>query len=250
MDIKKLAGFLDDFLGINEWDDRSINGLQVEGRQEVNKAVFSVDACMDAFHMAKEEDADILVVHHGLIWGGIDCVKGLIKRRLKFLLENEISLYAAHLPLDAHPEIGNNAELLKIAGADMEEPFGTYHGRQIGYSGSFRDPVSLDELSEALSRELKTNPKILRFGKEEVMKVAAVSGGGSFAVPEAAEKKIDVLITGEAEHSAYHTAKESQLNVIFAGHYATETVGVRALMGVVKDRFDIEVEFLDIPTDL
>lgn len=250
MRLDEIVSFLDDFLRIKEWEDRSMNGLQVEGKNKVRKIAFAVDASIEAFRRTKKANADMLVVHHGMIWGGIDSVKGLLMKRLKFLLENEISLYAAHLPLDAHPEIGNNVELLKIVGAEIREPFGIYHGKMIGYLGVLKRTKRLDKIKEILDSEFKVDSKILSFGKKKVRKIATVSGGGSFAVPEAGEKGVDLFITGEAEHSAYHAAKESSLNVLFAGHYATETTGVKALMNVVAEKFDVDVDFIDIPTGL
>jgi len=250
MKLNEIVDFLDDFLKIKEWEDRSMNGLQVEGKNQVSKIAFAVDASIEAFRRTKKANADMIIVHHGLIWGGIERVRGIVMKRLKFLLENEISLYAAHLPLDAHPEIGNNVELLRIVGAEIKEPFGIYHGKQIGYSGTLKRSKKLNEVKKMLDDKLGVDSRILRFGRERVKKVAAVSGGGAFAVPEAGEKGIDLFITGEAEHSAYHAANESSLNVIFAGHYATETTGIKALMNVIGKRFDVDVEFIDIPTGL
>lgn len=250
MKLGDVVQFLDEYLRINEWGDKSRNGLQVEGSSEVEKIAFAVDACMESFEMAKQANADMLVVHHGLIWGGIEYVRGIVARRLRFLLENGISLYAAHLPLDAHPEIGNNAQILKILGIEIAEPFGSYHGSTIGYAGTFGESKSVDEIVSIIEKSLNTEVKLLRFGRDEVRKVGVVSGKGAFVISQAIDSDLDLLITGEAEHEAYHLAKEGGLNVIFAGHYATETVGIKALMDVVKNKFDVEVEFIDIPTGL
>jgi len=250
MKLDEIVQFLDEYLGINEWSDKSRNGLQVEGGSEVEKIAFAVDACMESFEMAKQANADMLVVHHGLVWGGIEYVRGIVARRLRFLLENSISLYAAHLPLDAHPEIGNNAQILKILGIEIAEPFGSYHGSTIGYAGTFGESKNVDEIASIIEKSLNTEVKLLRFGENEVRKVGVVSGKGAFVISQAIDNQLDLLITGEAEHEAYHLAKEGCLNVIFAGHYATETVGIKALMDVVKNKFDIEVEFIDISTGL
>lgn len=250
MKILKLVDFLDGYLDIGSWEDRSMNGLQVEGKRTFSKVGFAVDASLETFKEAKSRDIDLIVVHHGLIWGGIDYIRGFVSERLKILLKNEISLYAAHLPLDAHPEVGNNAQIVKLLGAKIEEPFGEYKGRAIGFTGSFEEEVGLTDILDTLSTELETDVKVLDFGKSRVKKIAAISGGGAFGVPEAADKGVDVFITGEPEHSAYHTAKESGLNVVFAGHYATETLGVKALMEIVKAKITPKVEFIDIPTGL
>jgi len=249
MKLKEFVSFLDDYLSVDEWSDASRNGLQVEGKKEIEKVAFAVDACMESFRKSKDVGADALVVHHGLVWGGIEHVTGIIANRLRFLLENEISLYAAHLPLDAHPEIGNNARLLELVGVRAEEPFGFYHGKAIGYAGRLSSEVGLEELAKDLEKKLQTEVRVLDFGRARVKRVGAVSGKGGFAIGEAAEKGIDTVITGEAEHSAYHMAKELGINVVFAGHYATETLGVKDLMSVVE-KLEIETVFIDVPTGL
>ncbi|MFP3909494.1 MAG: Nif3-like dinuclear metal center hexameric protein [Archaeoglobaceae archaeon] len=250
MNLTEIVDFLDDYLHIADWEDKSMNGLQVEGRKKIEKIVFAVDACMDTFHQAEEKNADMLIVHHGLIWGSVGYIKGQIMKRLKYLLENELSLYAAHLPLDAHPEIGNNVELMRILRAKIEEPFGEYHGKAIGYLGSFDQPKTLEEINDMVKRQLNVDPLVLNFGPNDIKTVACVSGAGSSTVPEAGEKEVDLLVTGETGHSSYHTAKEFSLNIMFAGHYATETLGVKALMNVLRNKFDVEVEFIDVPTGL
>jgi len=251
MRLDEIVSFLDDFLAIGEWEDKSINGLQVEGRKEVDKIAFAVDACMETFVKAKEIGADMLVVHHGLIWGGVERIKGMVRKRLKFLLENDISLYACHLPLDAHPKVGNNVELLRIFGVEAEGCFGVYRGKPIGYYGRLDEPKSLEELVNALG-VINDSPIVLDFGEDEVETIGAVSGKGAFAVSEAIELGLDLFVTGEGEHEAYHVAKEGRINVIFAGHYATETLGVKALMRVVGEEFagEVEVKFVDVPTGL
>jgi dinuclear metal center YbgI/SA1388 family protein len=252
MKLKELVEFLDDLLGIKDWDEKSKNGLQVEGKGDVAKVVFAVDACMDVFVKAKQLDADMVVVHHGLIWGGIEFVRGIVKNRLKFLLDNDISLYAVHLPLDAHPRIGNNAQLLRLLDIEPENPFGVYHGKSIGFWGEFEQAMSLDDVVKILRDRLNPDLRVLDFGSREIKRVGAVSGKGAFALAEAIEKGLDLFITGEAEHGAYHLAKEGKINVIFAGHYATETLGIKALMNVVGEEFagELEVEFVDVPTGL
>ncbi len=246
--LHEIVDFLNEYLGVDEWEDASSNGLQVEASLEVGKVAFAVDACMETFRRAVECNADLLVTHHGIIWGGLERITGLTARRVKYLFENNLSLYSAHLPLDAHPKVGNNVCLLRVAGFLAEEPFGFYRGKAIGFCGKCVEKTSLGDVVERLERELG-EVKVLDFGGEEIFKAGAVSGRGAFAVEEAAEKGIDLLITGEAEHSAYHTAKELGVNVIFAGHYATETLGVKALMDVVE-KLGVDVEFVDVPTGL
>jgi len=246
----EIVGFLDGYLRVREWKDDSHNGLQVAGDETVTKVAFAVDACMEAFRRAADSGADMLIVHHGLFWSPFRPVSGILRERLLFLLSNSISLYAAHIPLDAHPEVGNNAQLMKLLGAEIREKFGVYHGVPIGYGGRLQDPMSAEDLAVMIGGELDSDVRTLMFGPQEVERVAVVSGGGAFATAEAVEKGYHVFVTGEVAHEAYHIAKEGGLNVIFAGHYATETTGLKALMNVVAERFDVDVEFIDVPTGL
>lgn len=250
MKLFKLKKFLDNFLKISEIEDVSINGLQVEGKEEVNKICFAVDASIDTFKIAKKENADMLFVHHGIIWNGIKNVRGINYRRLKFLIENKISLYAAHLPLDKHNEVGNNIQFLKIFEItnDIEE-FGAYHGVKIGYKGKFKNERKFDDFVKDIESKINTKCKILKFGKKKIKKVGVVSGGASSLIDEAIEE-VDCFVTGEPSHQVYHLAKEGKINVIFAGHYATETLGVKAMAEFINKKFKIETKFIDIPTDM
>ncbi len=169
MNLAEVVRFLDDFLEIKSYQDVSNNGLQVEGGGEVKKIAFAVDACMESFRAARAVNADMLVAHHGLIWGGIGYIRGIVRRRIEFLLKSNISLYAAHLPLDAHREVGNNAMILRKIGAELQEEFGEYKGVKIGFSGELEKPSAVGEIAEKLGSAL-----ILPFGEEKVRRVAAV----------------------------------------------------------------------------
>ncbi|WP_202319915.1 Nif3-like dinuclear metal center hexameric protein [Archaeoglobus neptunius] len=245
MRLSEVCEFLDGYLKIELYQDVSNNGLQVEGRDEVRKVAFAVDACMETFRAAKKSGADMLVVHHGLIWGGIDSLRGVMKRRVSYLLENEISLYAVHLPLDAHREVGNNAVLLRKIGAEPESEFGEYRGVKIGYSAELSDATTPSNIAARFPSAM-----LLPFGKERVRRVAVVSGRGGFAIKEAIECGIELFITGEAEHEVYHIAKEGGVNVIFLGHYESERYGVESLMNVVGEKLKVETAFIDVPTNL
>ena len=247
----EIVNFLDEYLNVLAFPDKSRNGLQVEGKEEVEKIAFAVDACMDTFIKARAFGADMLIVHHGLIWGGIEYVRGLVQKRLKFLLENELNLYAAHLPLDLHPEVGNNAQLLKLLELEPREPFGSYNGLNIGYISEFDEPKPLPLVAQIFVEKLKTDyVKAYEFGVEEIRRVGVVSGRGGFAIPEAIEKGVNLFITGEFLHDDYHTAKEGRLSVIAAGHYASETLGVKALMPILREKFGVKTVFIDNPTGL
>jgi dinuclear metal center YbgI/SA1388 family protein len=243
MMLDELASFLDDFLDIRSFKDTSSNGLQIEGRKEVERVGFAVDACMEAFKRAKELNLDLLIVHHGLIWGDLRSVRGLFYKRLKFLFENGISLYVAHLPLDAHPEVGNNVQLLKELGAKFETNFAEYEGRKIGVIGRIQTEMSV--LEREVEEKLKTRIRSLRFGRNSIAKISIVSGSGAFAIEEASWLS-DCLITGEYRHEAYHAARELEFNVIFAGHYVTEKAGLKALMEKVKG-LGLETFFIELP---
>ncbi|WP_456329800.1 Nif3-like dinuclear metal center hexameric protein [Archaeoglobus sp.] len=245
MELAEIVKFLDEYLQIGNYQDVSNNGLQVEGKREVEKIAFAVDACMESFRGAIMANADMLVVHHGLIWGGIGYIRGIVKKRIEFLLNNNLSLYAAHLPLDAHREVGNNATILRKIGVEPQEEFGEYKGVKIGYTAELDEPASVSEIAKKFESAM-----ILPFGKEKVEKVAAVSGKGCFALNEAIDEGVELFITGEPEHEAYHLAKEGGINVFFLGHYESEKLGVLSLMEVVKEKFGLETVFLDIPTNL
>lgn len=242
MELNELVSFLDDYLDIGGFRDSSINGLQIEGRKEVERVGFAVDACMDTFKKAKELDLDFLIVHHGLIWGNIGSVRGLFYNRLRFLIANGISLYVAHLPLDAHPEIGNNIQLLRELGAEIESFFAKYEGKEIGAVGELE--IEMSALEKRVERRLETNVRALRFGKKNIKKIAVLSGSGAFAIEEASQIS-DCLITGEYRHEAFHITKELKFNVIFAGHYATEKAGLKALMSKIKD-IGLETYFIEV----
>jgi len=250
MELKKLNKFLDEYLKISEIEDVSVNGLQVEGKKKVNKICFAVDASVETFKSAKEENADMLFVHHGMIWNGLKSITGINYGRLKFLIENNISLYAAHLPLDKHEEVGNNIQFLKIFGINKGiEEFGTYHGIKIGYAGRFEKEKKLSDFVSEIEKELNTKCKILKFGKEKIKSIGVVSGGAASLIDEAIEN-VDCFVTGEPSHQVYHIAKEGKINVIFAGHYATETLGVKAMAALISKKFGIETKFIDCQTGL
>ncbi len=244
MELLKITEYLDELLDVRSFRDASSNGLQVEGRRNVDRVAFAVDACLETFHTAKELDADMIVVHHGLVWGGVRYIRGVFSKRVGFLLENDLSLYVAHLPLDAHPEIGNNIQILKMLGGEREDFFAEYEGRKIGVWGKI-EPIRLKELKAKIEDLLETKTFSLDFGKDEVERISVLSGSGSFAVEEA-DQISDCLITGEFRHEAYHIAKELQFNIIFAGHYATETLGLKALMEKVE-ALGVECEFIENP---
>lgn len=250
MNRDELVSFLDEYLNVPAYPDKSSNGLQVEGKEEVEKIAFTVDTTLRTIERAVKAGADMMVVHHGMIWGGLEYVTGVHYRRLKALIENGLNLYVAHLPLDAHPEVGNNVELLKLLGLEPKGPFGEYKGLTIGFWGEFEEPQPIEKIAQMVAEKLDTTVRAYEFGKREIKTVGAISGAGAFALEEAWRKGIDLLITGEFGHADYLTAVDLPQSVLVAGHYKTETLGVRALMQVVKEKFNADVLFIDEPTGL
>ena len=248
-----IVRFLDKILELDQWpDDPSNNGLQFAGDAEVEKAVFAVDASAELFCKAADLDADFIFVHHGISWGsGIRRIDGILAERIKLLAANGISLYAAHLPLDANPRFGHNARLSDMIGLGDRRTFGDYHGRQIGFQGVLPESKTVSELAQILDKALPSSGDFGFVGDpaQEVKSVGIISGGGAW--PELFEgDHVDCLISGEATHEVFHPAKESGTTILTLGHYRSETPGVFAVMDLVKSKFGIETAFIDIPTNM
>ncbi len=244
-----IVEYLNDRLGISRIEDASMNGLQVQGSDEVSRVGLATDAALRVYEQAADLGCEMIVAHHGIIWGGgIRSVTGRDYEHIKFLLEHGISLYAAHLPLDAHAELGNNAELARLVGLENGEPFGDYHGVTLGFAGDLPAPMTLDELASAWRAEIGGEVLALPFGPQKTQTLAIVSGGGSSALPEAIASGVDCFVTGEGRHEDHHLALEGKINVLYLGHYHSETVGVKAVGKELAERFDIETVFIDEPT--
>ncbi len=251
MRLDKVTGFLEDTLSLESFsNDPSMNGLQVEASGEVRKVALAVDACRESINRAARRDADLLIVHHGLFWNGRVPITGIMAARVKALLDKNISLYAAHLPLDCHPEIGNNARIANVLGIGETEHFGKYAGVDIGLCGKLPRPLKIEGLRRKLTRILDSPVQTFAFGPAVVRKLGIVSGGGASLTQAAAEAGCDALLTGETSHSSYHTARENGISLIFAGHYASETFGVKALGELMKEKLGLQTFFIDLPTGL
>lgn len=250
--LRDITLFLDTYLESSSIKDDSWNGLQVEAKKEVNKILFAVDAGMMTFERAAEEGADMVVVHHGLFWRSSNpSICGWNKKRVDFLVKNGISLYASHLPLDRHRVVGNNAQLIKLLGFNIESDFGYYGGQYISFTGRSDEYKTIYDIEEILEREIGADCKLLPFGKEEISTIAVCSGGGaSFPLfMESVSLGVDVYLTGDSTEM-YQLAKDIGMNVIFAGHHATEIVGVKALAELIHEKFGVKSVFVDIPTGL
>ena len=253
MKIEKIVKYLDGELRLADFaSDISNNGLQVESSSEIKKIVFGVDGCFDLFEAAAEEHADLVIVHHGISWGGNPRrFSGYVAGRLKWLFEHNISLYAAHLPLDAHPKLGNNAQLCKMLNIENLQKFFEYDRCMIGFIGDLPQKMLLKDIAAIFEDRLDTKAKLHGDNEIRISKVAVVSGGGGMdSLEQAAAAGADLLITGEFCHEMYHLQKELGVPVLSLGHYASETVGVKAVMQDLNEKFDIECEFIDIPTGL
>jgi len=249
--LKNIVKFLDNYLKIKDIEDTSWNGLQVEGKPDVNKIVFTENAGLDTFKKAIKEGTDMIVVHHGHFWKtGNPSFVGSNKERVALLYKNGISLYAAHLPLDRHREVGNNAQLLKLLGAKIKKGFFMENGKNVGWIGKFKKPVSLKDIVKKLTSNLKAKCTPLLFGSDKIKALAVCSGGGGYkSFYDALNEKVDLYLTGDTIE-VYNSAKDAKFNVIFAGHYATEILGVKALMPLIEKRFKVKAVFIDDPTGL
>ncbi|MBN1114091.1 MAG: Nif3-like dinuclear metal center hexameric protein [Oligoflexia bacterium] len=246
-DRNQIVSFINDYLKIKTIKDASLNGLQVEGTTEVNKIVFGVSASLELFRLAGERNADMIIVHHGLIWNKPFAIRGIKLKRIRYLLENNINFLAYHIPLDLHPEIGNNARIIKLFKPENIEPFGFYDGNNLGFSGKLAKQLSIEDIEEVLKKELNSNPYTYRSGKKSVSSIAVVSGGAADMVYEAAENGIDLYITGENAEFVQETCREYSINFISAGHYNSEKPGITALQDLVSKSFRVNTEFIDIP---
>jgi dinuclear metal center YbgI/SA1388 family protein len=254
MDLSTFAVRLDDLLSVEDLDglDYAVNGLQV-GPEDgtVSKAAFAVDGVELTFEEAAARGADVLVVHHGISWGGIDRVTGKEYDRLRALLESDLALYAVHLPLDSNPEYGNAAGLAGFLGLKIDGGFGREGPATVGLRTSAPEPYTVAGMRERLAELPNDGVQVLDFGPDRIEDVAIVTGSGTDWLDEAREIGVDALVTGEGKQPAYHEAREAGVHVFLAGHYATETFGVRSLRGVV-DGWDegIETTYIEHPTGL
>lgn len=254
MRLSDLTRRLDDRLRTADYADvdASANGLQVGPPEAtVERVALTVDAAVATIDTAIERDVDLLLAHHGLVWGGIDSVTDRTYSRLAPLVENDVALYVSHLPLDGHQRLGNAAGLAAEIGLTDTEPFGEYGGEYIGQRGRFVDARSITELRDHLDtlRQGGQTTQVLAHGPDRIEDVAIVTGSGADWLPEADAAGADALVTGEGKQQLYHDSREAGVNVFLAGHYATETFGVRAV-GDVLDEWGLETTFIDHPTGL
>ena len=228
--------------------DGAVNGLQVENGGTVTRIAATVDASLATIRLAIAAKADLMLVHHGLFWSRRHPWTGTNYELLRLLLDNNLAVYSSHLPLDAHPQLGNNAQLCAALGLKKPVPFFPFKSQPIGLLAAARVP--LDELAARLARATGGAPKVIPGGPRVCQRIGVVTGGAGAELKQAAEAGVDAFITGEGPHWTYALAEELGVNVLYAGHYATETFGVKALAAALAKKFRVPWEFLDHPTGL
>jgi dinuclear metal center YbgI/SA1388 family protein len=228
--------------------DGAINGLQVENSGGVTRIAATVDASISTTKLAIAAKADLLIVHHGLFWNPRQPWTGKNYELLKLCAENDLAIYSSHLPLDAHPELGNNKQLCATLGLKNLKPFFQTHGQTIGFKS--RTKISRDELVKRLERATGVKPKTIPGGRSICENVGVVTGGAGGDLKLAASEGVDTFVTGEGPHWTFGVAEELGLNVLYGGHYATETFGVKALAAHLSQKFKLPWKFLDYPTGL
>ena len=228
--------------------DRACNGLQVENRGRVTRVAAAVDASTATVGLAIAAKADLLVVHHGLFWGPAQPWTGRRYELIRLLLEHNLAVYSSHLPLDVHPRLGNNVQLSKLLGFKNLKPFFFNHGRHLGFQTNAL--IRRNDLAARLQKATGAEPLLIPGGPEKCRRIGVVTGGAGGELNIAASEGVDTFVTGEGPHWTYALAEELGINVLYGGHYATETFGVKALASHLSKRFKIPWVFLDHPTGL
>ncbi len=248
VDRQTLVTYLDQLLDTAHGRDYGPNGLQVEGRQEIRKVVTGVSACHELFVRAREAGGDAVLVHHGLFWEGMPrVVTGFQYRRLAELIKAGINLLAYHLPLDRHPELGNNAIACRDLGLVDLEAFGLHEGMPIGFKGRFPERIAVAELIARCRRVYSQEPMTFLEGPDPVRTLGIISGGAQRELYGAIAESLDAYITGEVSEWVMNVAREAKIHYLACGHYATERLGIRALGEHLAEKFRIEAEFIDVP---
>ena len=250
MRLPDLTQYLDQYLSTARIADypNALNGLQVENKGDIRKIAAAVDVCAATILMAAEARAQLLLVHHGLFWTGPRPLVGPQYQRVAGLLAADLALYSSHLPLDLHAEVGNNPLLARGLGIAVKAGFGELHGETIGVWGETQSTRA--EFVSRVGKLLGVAPRCLPFGPDRVHRVGIVTGAAGSLIGQAKAQGLDTFLTGEGVHHSFFDAEELNINVIYAGHYATETLGVRALADHLAGRFGLEAIFLDHPTGL
>jgi dinuclear metal center YbgI/SA1388 family protein len=247
----QVISYLDELLEIENFQDYGPNGLQVPGADELSVVATGVSAHLELFEQASSAGAQLVVAHHGLFWDFHPrSISPAMKRRLRVLFDNDISLAGYHLPLDAHPEVGNNALICAALGLERAEPFGEHRGRAVGFVGRSSEGVPFAELRSRCATVFGQEPFVWDTGPKLVHSVGIVSGAAASSFGEAIALGLDAFLTGEPAEHVMADARESRTHFIAAGHYATETVGVRRLGELLAERFGLEHHFIEAPNPI
>jgi dinuclear metal center YbgI/SA1388 family protein len=238
-----ILAFASDLLDLDAYADYGPMGMQVAGAREVDRIACGVSSSLELFERAASAGAQMLLVHHGILWDRDSrVIDDAARRRLKTLLDAEITLAAYHLALDAHPEIGNNALLARELGIEPSEQFA-----EIGFGGPLADPVSADEFVTRVRERLGSEPVVFAYGPEQIGRAAVITGGAARYLADAAREGYDLFLTGEPAEPTLHSARELGIHFVAAGHYATERIGIQALAERLAAQFDVHWEFIDLP---
>ena len=250
MQRSELTSYLDQYLDIPNIKDYGPQGLQIEGRKEVRRIVGLVDAHQPCVEAALAHGADLMLVHHGIFWGPPKLLRGSYGQFVRTFMQNNLNLYAAHLALDAHPEVGNNAELARRLGLEVIDWWANVNGKKIAALAQAPEAVHLDELVQRFEQTVGPVKLVLAHGPQRIQRVGILSGFGAREIEEAAALGCDLFVTGETSHAQYYDALNAGINVLYGGHYTTEIVGVKALGQHLQAKFGLEFEFVDLPTGL
>jgi dinuclear metal center YbgI/SA1388 family protein len=246
----ELVRYLDNYLKIAEIKDYGPQGLQIEGRANVQRIIGMVDAHQPCVDAALSRGADLLLVHHGIFWGGPQTLSGSFGKLVRTYINADLNLYAAHLALDAHPEIGNNAELARRLELRVFDWWGKVNGIPLASLAEADDPLTVETLVGRYEENVGPVKLVLAHGPTQIRRVGILSGFGARQIEEAAALGCDAFITGETSHAQYYDALNAGINVIYGGHYTSETVGVQALGHHLQEKFGLDFEFIDLPTGL
>ena len=242
-DRDEILAFASELLDLDAYPDYGPMGMQVAGAHEVRRLACGVSASLELFERAAAADAQMLLVHHGVLWDRDSrVIDDAARRRLMALFDAEITLAAYHLALDAHPEVGNNALIARELGIEPSEAFAG-----IGVGGALDEPASIDELTARVREKLGSEPVVFAHGPDRIERAAVITGGAARYLGEAANAGYDLFLTGEPAEPTLHTARELGIHFVAAGHYATEKIGIKALTERIAGRFDLEWEFIDLP---
>jgi len=243
----KIIEYLNDYLKVDEFEDCCVNGLQIEGKEDVLCVITGVTLSQRLIDSAIKKKADMIIVHHGFFSGAIPSpfqLKGLYKNRIKDILLSNINILGYHLPLDTNPLIGNNISLVKLFGAENFKPF------DVGFVGELDKEIDFNKFVDLVDKKLGVKSYALPYGKKKIKKVAVISGGASPYYKQAIEMGADVFVTGDIRENVVREAEEDGMNMINAGHYNTEKLGIQNLGKLVEKKFKVKVEFVDVPCEV